>query len=53
MGFEGKLAADSDVSPAMHALAQHNANASHIAFIDRLRESSRELIRFGAAALIS
>jgi len=48
MGFEGKLSADSDVSAAMHALAQHNDNASHIAFIDRLRESSSELIRFGA-----
>jgi hypothetical protein len=42
MGFAGKLSADSDVSAAMHALAQHNDNASHIAFIDRLRESSSE-----------
>jgi hypothetical protein len=37
MGLEGKLSADSDVSAAMHALAQHNDNASHIAFIGRLR----------------
>jgi hypothetical protein len=48
MGFEGKLAADSDVSAARHALMQHNDNASHIAFIDCLRVSSRELNRFGA-----
>jgi hypothetical protein len=40
MGFEGKLSAGSDVSAAMHALAQHNDNASHIAFIGRLREIS-------------
>ena len=58
MGFEGNLSADSGVSAPMHALAQHNDNASHIAFIDRLRESS-ELIRFAimkyvrAAAVIT
>src|SRR5512141_794158 len=51
MGFEGKLSADCDVSAPMHALAPHNDNASHVAFIDRLRESSSELIRFGVSAL--
>jgi len=36
MGFEGKLSAGSGFPAAMHALAQHNDNASHIAFIVRL-----------------
>src|SRR5436309_34082 len=38
MGFEGKLSADSDLSAAMHALAQHNDNASNVVFIGLLRE---------------
>src|SRR4051812_18580388 len=37
MGFDGKLSPNPDFSAAMLALAQHNANANHIAFIARLR----------------
>jgi hypothetical protein len=36
MGFEGSLSTGSDA--AKHALAQHNDNASDVAFIGRLRE---------------
>src|SRR6185503_4035864 len=40
IGFEGKLSTDSDFSAAMHALAQHNDNASSVVFIGRLHELS-------------
>jgi hypothetical protein len=38
MDFEGKPSTGSGLSAAMHALAQHNDNASNVAFIGRLRE---------------
>jgi hypothetical protein len=38
MGFDGKLSTASDFSAAMHGLAQHNDNASNVAFTGRLRE---------------